>query len=234
VNPRQSQVSACRFDYGTSTSYGSTAPCAEDAGAGAGDVSVSAALGSLAPGTTYHYRLVATTAQGTTEGSDHDFTTSPASSGDTPQPGGGDGTPNPSPNPGEPNPGDPNPAATVTAAQIKALLQGAIAPHGGAAKLSALRKSKRYVYSFSAPAAGAASIVWYFVPKGAHVAAKPALVASGKRSFASAGDGKITVILTTVGKKMLKHAKRLKLTIKGSFKPAGGSAVSTTKKVTLK
>src|SRR5262249_27742775 len=62
------------FDYGTTTSYGSKTP-SKGAGSGNGAVAVSAALAGLAPGTTYHYRLVASSSAGTTTGSDLTFST---------------------------------------------------------------------------------------------------------------------------------------------------------------
>ena len=62
------------FEYGTSTSYGSrTATTA--AGSGSTNISVSKALSGLSPATTYHYRLVARNATGTTNGGDGLFTT---------------------------------------------------------------------------------------------------------------------------------------------------------------
>ena len=73
VDPNGSQTSV-RFEYGTSTSYGSTTG---SRGAGAGDraVSVSIAVGNLRPNTRYHYRVVATNAAGTTRGGNRSFTT---------------------------------------------------------------------------------------------------------------------------------------------------------------
>ncbi len=62
------------FEYGTTTSYGSkTATTA--AGSGTANASVSRALTGLAPSTTYHYRLVAKSSGGTTNGADGLFTT---------------------------------------------------------------------------------------------------------------------------------------------------------------
>ncbi len=62
------------FDYGTTTSYGSKTP-SKSAGNHTGAVAVSAAIAGLAPGTTYHYRLVASSSAGTTTGSDLTFAT---------------------------------------------------------------------------------------------------------------------------------------------------------------
>jgi hypothetical protein len=75
VNPNGIPVSECRFEYGPSTVYGSSAPCAQSLGSGTSPVPVSAALESLAEGTTYHFRIVATDANGTSFGSDRTFTT---------------------------------------------------------------------------------------------------------------------------------------------------------------
>jgi NHL repeat len=77
VNPEGSPVSDCHFDYGTDTSYGQTAPCAETVGSGTTDVPVHADLSTLQGGTTYHFRLVAANAIGTARGDDHTLTTLP-------------------------------------------------------------------------------------------------------------------------------------------------------------
>ncbi len=64
------------FQYGTTTSYGQSAPVAP-ASVGAGSVSVEASAqpSGLSPDTTYHYRLVATNAEATSYGKDQTFTT---------------------------------------------------------------------------------------------------------------------------------------------------------------
>ncbi|HEX4806915.1 MAG TPA: hypothetical protein VFU94_13535 [Conexibacter sp.] len=76
VNPNGNATS-CHFDYGTTTAYGSTAPCASSPGGGSSSVSVSASLSGLAAGTTYHFRLVASSDGGTSTGADATFTTTP-------------------------------------------------------------------------------------------------------------------------------------------------------------
>jgi hypothetical protein len=75
VNPDGFEVSACRFEYGTMTSYGSSGPCTPAPGSGTSAVAVSAALESLGESTTYHFRIVATNANGTSFGADQTFTT---------------------------------------------------------------------------------------------------------------------------------------------------------------
>ena len=64
------------FEYGTTTGYGHTEPMPSGNEATAsGPVSVQ--ITGLTPGTTYHYRIVATSSAGTSEGSDQIFTTVP-------------------------------------------------------------------------------------------------------------------------------------------------------------
>ncbi|HUN78661.1 MAG TPA: hypothetical protein VMU32_07070 [Solirubrobacteraceae bacterium] len=73
VNPRGVETT-CYFQYGTTTAYGAqTAAIA--AGSGTTSVKIDQPLTGLQPGTTYHYRLIATSASGTGEGQDRTFTT---------------------------------------------------------------------------------------------------------------------------------------------------------------
>jgi hypothetical protein len=65
------------FEYGTSPGYGART-ADSDAGGGIATVPASAAITGLSPSTTYHYRLVATNADGTSYGDDQSFTTSAA------------------------------------------------------------------------------------------------------------------------------------------------------------
>jgi hypothetical protein len=64
------------FEYGTTPSYGSTTPSV-DVGSGTNPVAASANIAGLAPSTTYHFQLVATSSSGTTNGGDLTFTTAP-------------------------------------------------------------------------------------------------------------------------------------------------------------
>jgi hypothetical protein len=65
-----------RFEYGTTTSYGTAAPePSADAGAGTSPVTVSVPVTGLKPQTEYHYRLAATNASGTVYSADQLFRT---------------------------------------------------------------------------------------------------------------------------------------------------------------
>ena len=65
-----------QFEYGPTTEYGSATALA-NVGSGDVQVPVTAVIGDIAPGTTYHYRLVAFSAGGASYGADETFTTSP-------------------------------------------------------------------------------------------------------------------------------------------------------------
>lgn len=73
IDPNRSHTTY-RFDYGTDTSYGNSTTV-DNAGSGSANVPVSKAITGLRPGTTYHFRLVATNAAGEDAGPDGTFTT---------------------------------------------------------------------------------------------------------------------------------------------------------------
>jgi hypothetical protein len=75
VNP-QGLATTYLFEYGKTTSYGSKT-ASKSAGSGTSTVAVSTTISSLSPGTTYHYRIVATSSAGTSNGADRSFTTTP-------------------------------------------------------------------------------------------------------------------------------------------------------------
>jgi hypothetical protein len=76
VNPAGEEVTYCRFEYGTSQAYGSSAGCKSLPGSGEAPVVVSALAKGLAQATTYHFRLVAAAGPAFAYGSDQTFTTS--------------------------------------------------------------------------------------------------------------------------------------------------------------
>jgi RHS repeat-associated protein len=75
VNPN-GYATSYQFEYGQTKSYGFKLPIpAQGIGSGTSDVSVSRALTELEPGTTYHYRVVASSPGGSATGEDRAFTT---------------------------------------------------------------------------------------------------------------------------------------------------------------
>src|SRR5207248_844044 len=75
VNPNGGAVSDCRFEYGSTSAYGASVPCASLPGSGTSAVAVSARLQGLSANSTYHFRIVASNAGGTDAGEDQTFTT---------------------------------------------------------------------------------------------------------------------------------------------------------------
>jgi len=75
VNPNDAALTNCYFEYGTATSYGSTAPCSSTPSPAGGAQSVSAQVSGLSAGTTYHFQVVAASAIGSSGGGDQSFAT---------------------------------------------------------------------------------------------------------------------------------------------------------------
>jgi hypothetical protein len=75
VNPNGAPVEKCQFEYGTTTSYGFSAPCTPSPGSGQTPVTVSAAITGLSAGGTYHFRVLAANAGGSNSSRDHEFET---------------------------------------------------------------------------------------------------------------------------------------------------------------
>ena len=77
VDPNGGELSDCTIEYGPTTSYGASASCSPQPGAGDTPTTVSATVSGLAANTTYHYRITATNAGGTSNGGDQTFKTLP-------------------------------------------------------------------------------------------------------------------------------------------------------------
>ena len=75
VNPNDAALADCHFDYGTGSTYGATAPCAITPNATGGSQAVVGSLTGLAAGTTYHFRISASSGVASAVGADATFTT---------------------------------------------------------------------------------------------------------------------------------------------------------------
>jgi sugar lactone lactonase YvrE len=75
VNPKGLSTTY-RFEYGTTTAYGTSVPVSNGSvGSGFASIEKSNLISGLTPSTTYHFRVVASNSEGTTNGSDLTFTT---------------------------------------------------------------------------------------------------------------------------------------------------------------
>jgi hypothetical protein len=75
VNPNNGET-VYHFEYGTSTAYGTSVPSPDaPVGDDTANHAVSQKLSGLKPGTTYHFRVVASNIDGTSNGPDETFTT---------------------------------------------------------------------------------------------------------------------------------------------------------------
>jgi len=68
VDPNGAVVSGCTFEYGSTSSYGHSAPCSTLPGSGTNPVAVSATITGLTAKSTYHFRITATNPYGTGAG----------------------------------------------------------------------------------------------------------------------------------------------------------------------
>jgi hypothetical protein len=73
-----SQDTTWHFEYGPTNTYGTNTPEQGPVRSGAGNTNAAVDVAGLAPGTVYHYRLVATNATGAVGGKDRTFTTRPS------------------------------------------------------------------------------------------------------------------------------------------------------------
>jgi hypothetical protein len=75
VNPGDATLTSCYFSYGTTTAYGATVPCASTPSPTGGAQTVTAQIGGLSASTTYDFRVVATSDDGTAAGANASFVT---------------------------------------------------------------------------------------------------------------------------------------------------------------
>jgi hypothetical protein len=127
-------------------------------------------------------------------------------------------------------PTTPTTPVTAGGAQVAALIAAGLRPPAAGARIGALLRGGIAI-AFRVPEAGAATIAWYYLPPGA---TKPVLVASGQLMFSAAGTGPIKVKPTALGRRVLKHVARIKLTARGTFTPTGMAPVTATRTFVLR
>ncbi len=126
-------------------------------------------------------------------------------------------------------------STTLTEAQIRQSLRQQLGIKGRQVRIASLRKRKRYSYGFTALTAGTLTIAWYYVPPGARAPSStaPVLFAAGRVTFRTAGTRVIVLSLTSRGRKLLRHHRRIALLARGSFTPNAKRTITATKSFTI-
>jgi hypothetical protein len=120
-----------------------------------------------------------------------------------------------------------------TVAQIKGAVSKVLVPGGKASRLKAILKAGGYKFSFAAPGGGRLVLSWFYAMKSKRKD-QTVLVANVSGRVSRAGKLSLKIKLTAGGRKLLAHAKRIKLTAVGTFTPSGQHAVTVQKSFTLK
>jgi plastocyanin len=236
VDPNEGEATEYSFDYGTTPSYGqSTEP--KSLPVDRVDRTVSATLTSLAPGTEYHFRLVAHNALGPATGVDHTFTTSspPSNTGETSQSptSGTTGTSSPS--------GIPDLAVFVPIPPLGPVPIGGSPFAGGshALRLVAAQHGQSVHGSIDVSSAGAGGRleVALFAPRASlAIVHHPAGVRVGRllRSAVRAGVVSFATPLTARGRAALRRRHRLGLNVQIVLTPLVGAPANVTRSVVLR
>jgi flagellar hook assembly protein FlgD len=244
VNPNGGGLDYCRFEYGTTAAFGKSADCAFEVGGKEcafvyppktevcpsfppeKETAVYARVNGLAFGNKYFFRLVVENAgdKGTKASGESTFAIEGLDVG---PPGERTHVPPPKEH-----------AKALTISEVEAEIVKQLAPSGNAATIAKLLKKGSFDSTLKVPVAGTAVINWYYLPKGATLAGrsskaskahKPVLVASGKVSVSSAETVTVKMGLTESGRRLLRSAKKIRLTARCIFTPSGEKAITTYK-----
>jgi len=214
------------FEYGTGTGYGQKTEKATLSASG-GNQTVSATLTKLAPGTEYHFRLVAKNTQGPAEGLDHSFKTmSPPTKEPTKEP-----PANKEPSP-TPTPTGGNPTATTSSSPStgQPKIEPASGPLFGSLELTSTQHGGMVHGSLVVSSAGSEGQLQI------ELLTKGAAAPVGKFLRSSLHAGKLTFALTlsAKAKHTLKAHHKLALTVKIVLTPKHGSAMTLTRSVVVR
>jgi hypothetical protein len=117
----------------------------------------------------------------------------------------------------------------ISSAQLSALLKGQLLPHGNGASIGSLLKHGGLSLPFKLPEAGTVNVSWSAAPSnstGQAAKSRSVLIASGKLTLAVAGTGQLKIRATAVGRRLLKHAKRVKLMARATFMAGQSSSTA--------
>ncbi len=101
-----------------------------------------------------------------------------------------------------------------TAAEAKLSLAAILAPAKRAARLTEIRRSRRYVYEYQAVEAGTATASWYATRNSRRV-----LIARGRVHVDAPGGAKLPLRLTRAGTSALAGAERVRVSVIAQFTP---------------
>jgi plastocyanin len=241
VNSNEGEATEYSFDYGTTPSYGqSTEP--KSLPADRVNRTVSATLTDLAPGTEYHFRLIAHNKVGPAmNGEDHTFTTAspPPPAGETPPQS---STPGSSGTQNTPSLGTPDLSVFVPIPPAGPALPIGGSPLVGGSHALTLATPQHGTsvhgsIDVSAAGAGGRLEVAVFAP-GASLAAihHPSGVRVGRllRAAVRAGVVSFATPLTARGRSALHRRHRLRVTVQIVLTPVAGAPASVTRSVLLR
>jgi plastocyanin len=245
VDPNEGEATEYSFEYGTTPSYGQSTKSTSLPQTDRVNRAVSATLTGLAPGTEYHFRLIAHNDLGPATGVDHTFTTAatPPPTGEPPPsspPSSGTSPPAGTPPLGTPPLGTPDLSAFVPIPPAGPIPSGS--PLVGGAHALALAASQRGPsvhgsIDVSAAGTGGRLEVALFAA-GASLAAvhHPAGVRVGRlvRSSVHAGIVSFTTPLSARARTALHRHHRLSLTVQIVLTPLAGAPARVTRSVVVR
>ncbi len=123
-----------------------------------------------------------------------------------------------------------------SAAELERLLARQLVPSGRAASLAALRRRGGLSMRFALPEAGTLAVKWYLAAPGSkHGKAKrkPTLLAEGHVTLAASKTTMLSLHLTPQGRRLLRHAHKLRIQAKATFTIGSGAAIVAAAAFTL-
>ncbi len=218
VDGEGGEVKACYFQYGTGVSYGRSVECGFVTGLSAfppadiAPVPVFARIYGLAPGSAYHFRIVAVGEGGTSVGADRTFTTLPPWLFEDESSGSGGGQ-----------------QSGASASRLAALIAEQLSRYNRTPTIAGMLSRGYFKALFRVPEAGKLVIHWYRVVHGTgpHSGGAPAMlrVASGGLDYPRAGSAPVRIRVTSAGRRALGRKLRVRLVATCVFVPAHTQAV---------
>ena len=119
-------------------------------------------------------------------------------------------------------------ASIFTAAQVLAALHVQLARAQHRVRIASLRKTGLYAFPFAAPSAGTMEYLWYQASEETQrgvANAKPPQFAQSTTRFTGPSTRTVKLRLTSAGRRLISQSNRIKLTVRGVFRPPQGRPV---------